>query len=64
MDSGGYEPEFGARPMRRAIARLVEAPLADLILKGELESGSVALIAVEDGELTVDSVAPAQERSA
>jgi ATP-dependent Clp protease ATP-binding subunit ClpC len=29
LDRGGFEPSLGARPMRRAIARLVEAPLAD-----------------------------------
>jgi ATP-dependent Clp protease ATP-binding subunit ClpC len=56
MDRGGYDIDFGARPMRRAISRLVEAPIADLILAGELEDGSVVMLAVDDGELVVDSL--------
>jgi ATP-dependent Clp protease ATP-binding subunit ClpC len=45
--------------MRRTIARLIEAPLADLILRGELEDGAAALVAVENGEVVVDAVAEA-----
>jgi ATP-dependent Clp protease ATP-binding subunit ClpC len=36
---GGYDAELGARPMRRAIGRMVEAPLAAAILGGEFERG-------------------------
>jgi len=56
LAQGGYDPELGARPMRRAIVRLVEAPLADMILKGEIAEGDVAMITAEDGELVVDAV--------
>jgi ATP-dependent Clp protease ATP-binding subunit ClpC len=56
LDRGGYDPELGARPMRRAIASLVEAPLADMILSGELARGGVALLGVEDGELSIDAL--------
>ncbi|MEZ4447719.1 MAG: AAA family ATPase [Polyangiaceae bacterium] len=56
LDGGGYDPDLGARPMRRAIVRLVEAPLAEMILRGELEEGSVALVDVEDGAIVVDAV--------
>jgi ATP-dependent Clp protease ATP-binding subunit ClpC len=38
LDNGGYDAELGARPMRQAIARHIEAPLADRILKGEIQS--------------------------
>ena len=34
---GGFDPTLGARPMKRSIARLLEAPLAEKILKGEVE---------------------------
>src|SRR5690606_3784938 len=34
LANGGYDPLLGARPMRQAIQRLVEAPLADAILEG------------------------------
>jgi ATP-dependent Clp protease ATP-binding subunit ClpC len=56
LDAGGFDAELGARPLRRTIARLVEAPLADLILEGELDEGSVALVGVDGGEVIVDSV--------
>ncbi|MBN2193582.1 MAG: AAA family ATPase [Polyangiaceae bacterium] len=54
LDAGGYDPTLGARPLRRTIARLVEAPLADHILRGELDEGSVVWVTVVDGEVTVD----------
>jgi ATP-dependent Clp protease ATP-binding subunit ClpC len=36
---GGYDAELGARPMRRMIGRLIEAPLAAAILGGEFQKG-------------------------
>ncbi|AUX48471.1 endopeptidase ATPase [Sorangium cellulosum] len=62
LDAGGFDPELGARPMKRTIARLIEAPLAELILRGQLEEGSAALIGVEQGEIVVDAIARAGER--
>ena len=56
LDGGGFDVELGARPMRRAIGRLVEAPIAEMILRGELDRGDVALIDVEDGRVAVDAV--------
>jgi len=56
LDEGGFDAELGARPMRRAIGRLVEAPIAEMILKGELDRGDVAMIDVEDGRVAVDAV--------
>ena len=62
LGAGGYDPELGARPMRRTLARLVEAPLAEKILRGELSSGDVVLVGVEGagdgglGELVFDVV--------
>jgi ATP-dependent Clp protease ATP-binding subunit ClpC len=35
LNCGGYDPTLGARPMRRAVQRLVEAPLAEAVLRGE-----------------------------
>jgi ATP-dependent Clp protease ATP-binding subunit ClpC len=58
LEGGGFDPELGARPMRRAIARLVEAPIADLFLKGQLAPGSVVTVDVEDGALVIDAVCP------
>jgi ATP-dependent Clp protease ATP-binding subunit ClpC len=58
LAGGGWDAELGARPMRRAIGRLVEAPIAEMILRGELARGDVALVDVEDGRVAVDAVRP------
>jgi ATP-dependent Clp protease ATP-binding subunit ClpB len=45
----GYDPSFGARPLKRAIQRLVQNPLAMKVLEGEFDEGSI--ISVErDGD--------------
>jgi ATP-dependent Clp protease ATP-binding subunit ClpC len=54
LDRGGFDPTLGARPMKRTIARLVEAPLAEKILRGELNPKSVALLSVEGDALECD----------
>lgn len=54
LDGGGFEPLLGARPMKRAIARLIEAPLAERILRGDIQRGSVVLLEVEDGGIEID----------
>jgi ATP-dependent Clp protease ATP-binding subunit ClpC len=56
LDCGGFDEELGARPMKRAIARLVEAPIAEMILRGELEAGDVALVDADGGRIAVDAV--------
>jgi ATP-dependent Clp protease ATP-binding subunit ClpC len=56
LDEGGFDVEFGARPMRRAIARLVEAPIAEMLLQGELAEGDTARVEVEGGGIVVDVV--------
>ncbi|MDA0841020.1 MAG: ATP-dependent Clp protease ATP-binding subunit, partial [Planctomycetota bacterium] len=47
----GYNPDFGARPLRRAIERRVEDPLSEDILKGTFANVSLLRIEVKDGEL-------------
>jgi len=47
----GYNPEFGARPLRRAIERRIEDPLAEEILRGTFADASLIRIEVKDGEL-------------
>ncbi|MGA8891270.1 MAG: ATP-dependent Clp protease ATP-binding subunit, partial [Anaeromyxobacteraceae bacterium] len=49
--NGGFDPSLGARPMRGAVQRLVEGPIAECILKGELVPGDEVEVAVEDGAL-------------
>lgn len=45
----GYEPEYGARPLRRAVERLLEDPLAEDILKGYF-AGAIAVRAKLDNQ--------------
>ena len=47
----GYDPTYGARPMRRAVERFLEDPLAEEILKGNLHDNEPVLASVEDGKL-------------
>jgi ATP-dependent Clp protease ATP-binding subunit ClpC len=63
LDSGGYDAELGARPMRRAIARWVEAPIAEMVLKGELDRGDVAVLVTESGRLQVTAVKEGRARA-
>ncbi|MGC4067802.1 MAG: AAA family ATPase [Polyangiaceae bacterium] len=51
VEQGGYDAFLGARPMKRTIARLIEAPLADLILAGKLVANSTLLVDVQGGQL-------------
>jgi ATP-dependent Clp protease ATP-binding subunit ClpC len=50
----GFDPEFGARPLRRAIQRLVENQLSRMLLAGELEPGDRVTIGIKGGELGFD----------
>src|SRR5262249_62406067 len=46
----GYDPQFGARPLRRALQRFVESPLSVQLLKGNFRRGDVVLVeASNDG---------------
>jgi len=47
----GYDPAYGARPLKRAIQQLLENALAQKILSGELSTSHPILVDVEDGQL-------------
>jgi ATP-dependent Clp protease ATP-binding subunit ClpC len=50
----GYNPSYGARPLRRAIMRLLEDSLAEEMLSGRIKDGSTAIVDVgEDGKVVV-----------
>jgi ATP-dependent Clp protease ATP-binding subunit ClpC len=49
----GYDPEMGARPLRRVIQQKVEDPLSDALLSGRFEQGDAVLVEVEDGEIVL-----------
>jgi ATP-dependent Clp protease ATP-binding subunit ClpC len=54
----GYDPQFGARPLRRVIQDHVEDKLSDAILNGELNPGDTAVIDIADDEIVVKSQSP------
>jgi ATP-dependent Clp protease ATP-binding subunit ClpB len=56
----GYDPVFGARPLKRAIQRDVETPVARLIVAGKLTDGGAARVDVVGGELRIEAVAGAR----
>ncbi|MCK0532267.1 ATP-dependent chaperone ClpB [Sphingobium agri] len=47
----GYDPVYGARPLKRAVQRYLQDPLADLILRGEVPDGSRVRVDEGDGAL-------------
>jgi ATP-dependent Clp protease ATP-binding subunit ClpC len=50
----GYSPGYGARPLRRAISRLLEDNIAEAILSGQVQGGDTAIVEVaEDGQIRV-----------
>jgi len=54
----GYSPDYGARPLRRLIQRLVENALSRMVLRGELREGDVAVVTVRGGNLVVERREP------
>jgi ATP-dependent Clp protease ATP-binding subunit ClpC len=52
----GFDPEFGARPLRRAIQRRVDNRLSSMLLSGELNPGDRLIVGAEDGELTFEVI--------
>jgi ATP-dependent Clp protease ATP-binding subunit ClpC len=54
LTGGGYDPALGARPMRRAIQRLVEAPLARELLRPDLPRGTELRVCLRDGRIVVE----------
>ncbi|MBI5854595.1 MAG: AAA family ATPase, partial [Nitrospirae bacterium] len=53
MAERGYDPAFGARPLKRLIQQDVETPIARLLVKGELRDGETATVDVKDGKIVV-----------
>jgi ATP-dependent Clp protease ATP-binding subunit ClpB len=62
--SEGYDPNFGARPIKRSVQRLVQDPLAVKILHGEVVDGADVLVDAEHGNITftVAGLAPGQAK--
>ena len=55
----GYDPQYGARPMRRAVERFLEDPLAEEILKGNLHAGEPIVVTSDKDKLVFNQTAAA-----
>jgi ATP-dependent Clp protease ATP-binding subunit ClpA len=49
----GFDPDFGARPLRRVIQRQVEDPLALALLEGRYADGATVTVDAEDGAIAL-----------
>ncbi|HMR53602.1 MAG TPA: ATP-dependent chaperone ClpB [Amaricoccus sp.] len=56
----GYDPVYGARPLKRVIQKELQDPLAEKLLAGDILDGSSVPVTVSDGRLAVGAAAPAQ----
>jgi ATP-dependent Clp protease ATP-binding subunit ClpC len=60
----GYDPQYGARPMRRAVERYLEDPFAEELLRGNVKGGDVVHVGVNNGKLVFTTAAPAGSEAA
>jgi len=58
LAEAGWDPTYGARPLKRAIQRLVENPLALRLLEGDFADGDAVRVDAKDGELVFDKALP------
>ena len=54
LAEAGYDPVYGARPLKRVIQRELQNPLATLILEGRIKDGQTVAVGAEGGSLTID----------
>jgi len=56
LDAGGFDPTLGARPLKRTVARLIEAPLAERILSGDVHRGDELWLTESAGAVDLEVV--------
>ncbi len=59
LAEAGWDPAYGARPLKRAIQRLLENPLALRLLEGDFADGDTIRVDAEDGEIRFEKVGAA-----
>ena len=57
LSNQGYEPAYGARPLKRVIQRNVQDALADKILAGDVKDGDTVRLSVRDGAISINGEA-------
>ena len=58
LGTRGYDPAYGARPLKRLIQQEIETPIARQLIKGELRDGDMAAVDVKDGQTVVVPTLP------
>jgi ATP-dependent Clp protease ATP-binding subunit ClpB len=64
LGDAGWDPTYGARPLKRALQRLVENPLALKLLEGELGEGDTVRVEAVEGELIFEKAVEAPAAAA
>ena len=59
----GYDSDFGARPLRRALQKYIESALSIKLLSGEYEEGDTVLVVIEDGTIAFQKGKPYKEKT-
>jgi ATP-dependent Clp protease ATP-binding subunit ClpB len=57
----GYDPVYGARPLKRAVQKYLQDPLADKILSGEIADGSTVRVEEGEGQLVLTPTSDVRE---
>jgi ATP-dependent Clp protease ATP-binding subunit ClpC len=60
----GYDPAYGARPLRRAVEKFLEDPIAEELLRGNIKEQQLVVIGVKDGALSFESSSSVPTESA
>jgi ATP-dependent Clp protease ATP-binding subunit ClpB len=56
LGNAGYDPVYGARPLKRVIQRNLQNPLATLLLEGKIAEGETVPVTVRQGQLSINGV--------
>ena len=59
LTDAGWDPSYGARPLKRAIQRLLENPLALRLLEGDFGEGDTIRVDAQNGDLVFERAVPA-----
>jgi ATP-dependent Clp protease ATP-binding subunit ClpB len=62
LSKEGYDPAYGARPLKRVIQKRLQDPLAKMILEGKLADGETVKVSAQSGELTLNGYAATASR--
>ena len=61
LGNQGYDPIYGARPLKRYLQRELETRLGRKLIAGEVPDGATVVVSVKDGQLAIEAHAPARQ---